>query len=54
MSDGLDLISSKEFKSKEDMYKIIDYLNKNLVQYGFIFGISIKNENYFINIYKDN
>ena len=54
MHDGLKLISSKEFKAKEDMYKVIDFLNKNLAEYGFIFGISMKHENYFINIYKYN
>lgn len=53
MQDKLELIASKEFNHYEDMYKIIDFLNKNLGEYGFIFGISEGNNKYIINIYKE-
>ncbi|AYD40308.1 DUF4264 domain-containing protein [Clostridium fermenticellae] len=53
MQDELELIASKEFSHYEDMYKITDFLNKNLGEYGFIFGISENGGKYIINIYKE-
>lgn len=52
MKNGLKLISSKEFSNYEDMYKIVDFLNKNLNIYGFTFGIYEKDNKSVINIYK--
>ena len=37
--EDLHLIAIKEFKSYEEMYKVVDFLNKNLKQYGLIFGL---------------
>ena len=53
MKNELKLISSKEFKDYEDMYKIVDFLNKNLSDYGFTFGICKRNNKSVINIYKN-
>lgn len=53
MKNELELISSKEFSDYEDMYKIVDFLNKNLNEYGLVFGLHKKNHKNVINIYKD-
>ncbi|MHC6179879.1 DUF4264 family protein [Clostridium sp. JNZ X4-2] len=53
-NNELELISSKEFKRYDDMYKIIDFLNKNLSSYGIVLGISEKADKSVINIYKEN
>lgn len=42
MKDGLDLIATKEFESNEEMYKIIDFLNKHLKEFNLIFGVRQK------------
>lgn len=47
----LHLIALKEFEEYENMYKIIDFLNKNLKSRGFIFGLTRKNGKDIISIY---
>ena len=53
MKDKLELISSKEFNYNEEMYKVIDFLNKNLSNLNIIFGLSEKNDKHTISIYKE-
>ncbi|MBC2581353.1 YpmA family protein [Clostridium sp. DJ247] len=53
MKDKLELIATKEFPLYEDMYKIVDFLNKNLGKYDIVFGITEHNGKNTINIYKE-
>lgn len=53
MKDKLELIATKEFKYYEEMYKVIDFLNKNLGNYDLVFGIQEKEDTNIINIYKE-
>lgn len=48
----LNLIAVKEFEENEDVYKIIDFLNKNLKEQGYIFGLTKKENKDSISIYK--
>jgi hypothetical protein len=48
----LNLIALKEFEENEDVYKIIDFLNKNLKEQGYIFGLTKKENRDTISIYK--
>lgn len=52
-SGKLELIAAKEFKSYPDMYKIVDFLNKNLKDKKIMFGLSkTQNGNMLISIYE--
>lgn len=53
MKDKLELIATKELKYYEEMYKVIDFLNKNLGEYDLVFGIQEKKDTHIINIYKE-
>jgi len=49
----LELIAFKEFKSYPDMYKVIDFLNKNLKDKKLLFGLSkTETGNMLISIYE--
>lgn len=37
--DELKLIAQKNFKKRDDMYEIVDFLNKNLKEYHLMFGL---------------
>ena len=52
MKEKYELIASKEFKTYEDMYKIVDFCNKNLGDTGFTFGLSERDGVQVISIYK--
>ncbi|MDP4143986.1 MAG: DUF4264 family protein [Bacillota bacterium] len=54
MKDSLELISSKEFSHYDDMYKVVDFLNKNLAGTNIIVGLSEKGKIQMINIYREN
>ena len=54
MKEGLKLIASKEFMEIDEMYKIVDFLNKNLAELGVVFGVQMKENVSVINIYKEN
>lgn len=53
MKEDIELISSKKFEMYEDMYKVIDFLNKNLENSGYVFGLCERNNKHIINIYKE-
>jgi hypothetical protein len=53
MKDKLQLIATKDFEKHVDMYKIIDFLNKNLGDLDLIFGMCEKNGKYMMSIYKE-
>ncbi len=40
----LDVIASKTFKPYEEMYKVVDYLNKSLKHKRLMFGLTKNNE----------
>ncbi|MDT3699954.1 MAG: YpmA family protein [Thermincola sp.] len=42
--DKLELIASKTFKPYDDMYKVVDYLNKNLKHKKVMFGLTRNTE----------
>ena len=45
---------TKEFSYYDDMYKIIDFMNKSLSELNIIFGMSEKQGKHVISIYKEN
>lgn len=48
----LELIAVKKFKAYDDMYKVVDFLNKNLKDKQVIFGLTKKDEGMTISIYE--
>jgi len=52
MKEKYELIASKEFKTYEDMYKVVDFCNKNLSDTGLTFGLSERDGVQVISIYK--
>ncbi|MBC8059939.1 MAG: DUF4264 family protein [Clostridiaceae bacterium] len=54
MKEGLKLIASKEFTEIDEMYKIVNFLNKNLAEFNVVFGVQKKENVSVINIYKAN
>ncbi|OFI07772.1 hypothetical protein CLOACE_01200 [Clostridium acetireducens DSM 10703] len=53
MNNELEVVASKEFDSNYELYKVVDFLNKNLGDSEFIFGLSLNEENSVITIYKE-
>lgn len=53
MKDKLQLIAMKEFKEYDEMYKVVDFLNKNLSDLNLIFGMHEKNNKHILSIYKE-
>ncbi|PKM82709.1 MAG: DUF4264 domain-containing protein [Firmicutes bacterium HGW-Firmicutes-14] len=45
----LELVATKSFKPYDDMYKIVDYLNKSLKHKNLMFGLT-KNDDGFMTI----
>ncbi|MHC1721179.1 MAG: DUF4264 family protein [Clostridiaceae bacterium] len=52
MKEKFELIALKEFNSYEEMYKVVDFFNKNLGEMGLTFGLSERNGMQVISIYK--
>lgn len=42
--DKLELIAAKDFKANDEMYKIVDYLNKTLKHKNVMFGLTKKQD----------
>lgn len=53
MKDKLELIAAKEFTYYDEMYKVVDFLNKNLSEHDLVFGITERDDKHIINIYKE-
>lgn len=53
MKEDLELMASKEFKEYAEMYKVVDFLNKNLSNRNIVFGLQEKDGKCIINIYKE-
>lgn len=52
MENKIELIAAKEFDYSKDMYKIVDFLNKNLQDFDVIVGLMEKEGKHIINLYK--
>jgi hypothetical protein len=52
--EELQLIAVKEFDEYNDMYKVVDFLNKNLKSTGLIFGLTLRDGKNVITIYDAN
>jgi len=50
--DKLELKSTLEVGSNSELYKVVDFLNKNLKEKKVIFGLSKKGEKMRISIYE--
>jgi hypothetical protein len=48
----LEVIATQKVKANSEMYKIVDFLNKNLKGYHLMFGLTKKEENMTISIYE--
>jgi len=51
-NDRLELKSTLEIESNAELYKVVDFLNKNLKEKKVIFGLSKKGEKMQISIYE--
>ena len=40
-NNQIKLIAHKDFKRRDDLYEIVDFLNKNLKDKGLMFGLKI-------------
>lgn len=54
LDDKLEIIATKTFKPYDEMYKVVDFLNKNLKDKRIMFGLTRDNEsgNLSISIYE--
>ena len=48
----LEIIANKSFGYYNDMYKVVDFLNKTLKEKNLIFGLTKKDEKMTITIYE--
>jgi hypothetical protein len=48
---GLKVIAHKEMDSNPELYKLVDFLNKNLKEKNVIFGLAMKDEKMTVTIY---
>lgn len=53
MKEDLQLIASRDFKLYDDMYKIVDFLNKNLQSKGIVLGVAEKDGKSIVSIYNE-
>ncbi|HVJ48707.1 YpmA family protein [Desulfitobacterium sp.] len=48
----LELISTQRVHAHPEMYKVVDFLNKNLKEHHLMFGLTKKEESMVISIYE--
>lgn len=48
----LELIATQRLNANSEMYKVVDFLNKNLKNYHLMFGLTKKDESMVISIYE--
>lgn len=46
------LIASRTFSSWPEMYRVVDFLNKNLKDKGVMFGLTKKEEEMILSVYE--
>ena len=56
MSNGLTVMATIDLKATEDLYLLVDFMNRNLKDKDIIFGLSKSNQegHYTITLYKAN
>ena len=56
MNDGLAVMATIDVQATEDMYQLVDFLNRNLKDKEIVFGLSKSHEEglYTITLYKTN
>ncbi|TYP59853.1 YpmA family protein [Thermosediminibacter litoriperuensis] len=52
MEAKLELLAKKEFNYHDELYQLVDFLNKSLKKKGFIFGLSKEGDKALITIYE--
>lgn len=52
MEEKLELIATQTLPYNEDLYILVDFLNRTLKQKKLIFGVSQKNEEMIVSIYE--
>jgi len=52
IEDKLELMAKKELLYNDELYKLVDFLNKNLKQKRIILGISKEGEKATVSIYE--
>lgn len=48
----IELIATQKVKAHAEMYKVVDFLNKNLKEHQLMFGLTKKEETMTISIYE--
>ena len=48
----IELIATKRVGANGELYKVVDFLNKNLKDYRLMFGLTKKEDNMVISIYE--
>ncbi|TGE36830.1 DUF4264 domain-containing protein [Desulfosporosinus fructosivorans] len=48
----LDLIATQRFSPNGELYKVVDFLNKNLKDYKLMFGLTKKEDKMVISVYE--
>lgn len=48
----LELLATQKVKANPELYKIVDFLNKNLKGYNLMFGLTKKEETMTISVYE--
>lgn len=48
----LELIATQKVQASPDLYKIVDFLNKNLKNHGLLFGLTKKEDTMTISVYE--
>jgi hypothetical protein len=48
----LELIATQKVSVNGELYKVVDFLNKNLKNYRLMFGLTKKDENMVISVYE--
>lgn len=48
----IELIATQKLKAQTEMYKVVDFLNKNLKEHQLMFGLTKKEETMTISIYE--
>jgi hypothetical protein len=51
-SGKLDLVCAQQFEIYDNMYKVVDFLNRSLRKHNLIFGLSKDQDSMTINIYE--
>lgn len=48
-----ELIATQRVKANSELYKVVDFLNKNLKDYRLMFGLTKREDNMVISVYEE-